>query len=123
MPKKTKSKIKPKTKAKTKAKLKTKSKVNKRSVKKAISSYIPRPMPDVVSKKISKDTLSLLKLDNDHNFFQISGISAKLWLMLDGKTSLEAIKARLRKDHRLPKSFDTYADEIIGALKKEKLVE
>jgi hypothetical protein len=69
----------------------------------------------------SGDVLVISTLNLDH-FFRIDGHAAKLWSMIDGKTSLQALVDKLAKKVALPKAELTKAESFFKAIIRQGLI-
>ena len=78
---------------------------------------------DVLVRKNPDQTLSILKIEDEENFYTLDGIAAELYSMIDGTRTLDQIKKQLMEKHSPPKAkFTKDVDQLVKQLKKAQLI-
>lgn len=95
----------------------------KKSATQAISRRLHRS-PDVLARRAQDGVISVLRLDDDRYFYQIDGIAAEFWQLMNGKRTLEQIKRKLILKHKPPLArFEQSVTRFLADLRREKLIE
>jgi hypothetical protein len=78
----------------------------------------------VLSKVNREGVITLMHIEEYEYFYTISGVATQLWLMLDGKRTLEENLDRLSKKTNTPaRKLRVEVAQFLKDLLKEKLVE
>lgn len=84
---------------------------------------VPRVPTDVISRRDTAGNITIMRLDDEEDFFTLDGIAAEMWTLVDGKQSLESIREKLIKKFTPPESlFDRDLTKMLGELAQEKLI-
>lgn len=85
---------------------------------------IPKTATDIISRKNIDGTVSVLRIDNDQYFFNITGLAVELWLLINGRLTVQEIEEKMKKRHKElpPGRFHKDVLFFIKSLKKEKLI-
>jgi hypothetical protein len=86
--------------------------------------FVPVRNRDALFRKNPDGTLAILRLDNDEYYYTINGLAAEVWLMIDGKSSVEAISKKIVAKHSVPLArFQNDVHKLLQSLVKERLIE
>ena len=79
---------------------------------------------NVISRRNSDNTFSIISIDNEENYFSLDGVAAEFWSMIDGKNSVQNISKKLfSKYDYSAKDFNASVEKLLKDLLKSKLIE
>lgn len=76
----------------------TKKTVKKRKPRLDLS-FVPRAAQDILVRKNQNGTVSIIKIEDEENFYHIDGMAAEAWMLIDGRKPLKKIYDRLAAKH------------------------
>ena len=92
--------------------------------KKIAPDTVVRCAKDVLARKNSDGTVAIMRLDEDSYYYTLSDIAAEFWSLIDGKSSIGAIKERLMAKYSPPAGiFDRDVAKLLSSLESARLIE
>lgn len=71
----------------------------------------------------NKGIVTIIRMDNDRNFFQLDRVAAEFWNLIDGKRTVGQICHLLMKKHAPPqKVLEREVTRLLQDLRKNKLI-